>query len=80
MVRSDRNGNGLIFNKRKSVLGGDHGHVEQNNNIITIKIIGGLKLKKISRFKNKKLSIFLLGDVLESQKEVSQLVCGEQVN
>ena len=42
--------------------------MEQNNNIITIKNIRGLELKEISRFRNKKLSIFLLGDVLESQK------------
>ena len=31
--------------------------MEQNNNIITIKNIRGLKLKKIGRFRNKKLSI-----------------------
>ena len=54
--------------------------MEQNNNIFTIKNVRGLKLKNISRFRNKKLSVFLLVDVLESQKEVSQLVCSEQVN
>ena len=42
--------------------------MEQNNNIITIKNIRGLELKEISRFRNKKLSIFLLGNVLKSQK------------
>ena len=42
--------------------------MEQNNNIITIKNIRGLELKKISWFGNKELSIFLLGDVLKSQK------------
>ena len=39
-----------------------------------------MELKKNGSFRNKKLSVFLLGDVLESQKEVSKLVCSEQVN